>query len=251
MNSESYTYRLKSLVSKERSLPYPSPFNDEEELTAPLLLNTSNSLSTFNTSHSSTGTPTLVFEEGEEDTFHGSKQPVGRRQSCYAVGLLFLAALILLSPLLSLLKTKWLGNQITTLFPPSLDRHSCGCGMDKDKFCDVYGSEANLQLSHIYEGTNIRVDKALKTALSGGSLVIGVMGGSVSACHGVAADPSGYSSGCYVNQVARWLNESLPVKDGHTIHNGAIGGMDSRCVSHTIFYFDNSSCRLAFTPFAE
>lgn len=221
MSSRPYQYQLQSFVSKDRNFSHSSPF-DDDELIEPLLLASSNSLSTITASPSEPLTPTLGLNED------GIDRVLRRRQNRYAIALLFLAAsVLLLTPFLSIFDLHWLNfrfiNPLSSSYGPS-----CGCGMAGDNFCTVYGSQVNLQRSRIYEGTGVKIDKVLQKALSGDSLVIGVMGGSVSACHGVPVSPSAEASGCYVNQVINWFRENIPVKGGHTVHNGAVGGMDSR-----------------------
>lgn len=85
----------------------------------------------------------------------------------------------------------------------------------------------------------------INRAQTGQQLKVGIMGGSVSACHGVhpspdwpAGDPSG--PGCYSTLFAQWLQQAFPPFNGqpHSVVNGAIGGMDSSyyafCGTHHI-----------------
>lgn len=59
---------------------------------------------------------------------------------------------------------------------------------------------------------------------------IGIMGGSISACHGATTNGDPMDSVCYPRILANWLEERLGDGTGDSIvmRNGAIGGMDSR-----------------------
>lgn len=108
---------------------------------------------------------------------------------------------------------------------------TCECGSSLDNFCKVYSGSRALQRSIIHEGTNVRVDRLLQKARHGKRLSLAIMGGSVSACHGVAEDHDMLSPACYGARILEWFQKALPVSGGHVMHNGAIGAMDSRYVS--------------------
>lgn len=111
---------------------------------------------------------------------------------------------------------------------------NCACGttssVSGDRLCRLYGHDT-LDRSLLYEGSGSRVRRALGKARKGLPLKLGVLGGSVSACHGVhpspewkQGDPKG--PGCYTTLLQQWIHETF----GHAgveIENGAIGGMDS------------------------
>ncbi|KAJ9101773.1 hypothetical protein QFC21_003112 [Naganishia friedmannii] len=114
-----------------------------------------------------------------------------------------------------------------------------------ERMCDVYTKEA-LARSRLHLGTGARVQRMLyKASRDRTRLKVGILGGSVSACHAVhpnpeypQGDPNG--PGCYPALLKDWLNERLPLADEqeHEIMNGAIGGMDSSyyafCGTHHI-----------------
>ena len=110
--------------------------------------------------------------------------------------------------------------------------HTCNCPPSPDnnplyKFCATYGPET-LARTRIHTGTNYRIDRLLEKAKRGEGLVLSLMGGSVSACHGVDHDSMGRA--CYSRRILDWFDERFPVAGGHVFVNGAIGGMDSRWV---------------------
>jgi len=110
--------------------------------------------------------------------------------------------------------------------------HTCNCPLPPNnnplyKFCATYGPET-LARTRIHTGTNFRIDRLLEKAKRGERLVLSLLGGSVSACHGVDHDSMGRA--CYSRRVLDWFDEQFPVADGHVFENGAIGGMDSRWV---------------------
>ena len=114
----------------------------------------------------------------------------------------------------------------------STQMHACNCPPSPDnnplyKFCATYGPET-LARTRIHTGTNYRIDQLLAKAKRGEALVLSLMGGSVSACHGVDHDSMGRA--CYSRRVLDWFDERFPVAGGHVFVNGAIGGMDSRWV---------------------
>jgi hypothetical protein len=113
--------------------------------------------------------------------------------------------------------------------------HNCNCPPSPNNnplytFCATYGPET-LARTRIYTGTNYRIDRLLEKAKRGERLVLSLMGGSVSACHGVDHDSMGRA--CYSRRILDWFDERFPVAGGHFFENGAIGGMDSRWVRKT------------------
>lgn len=101
----------------------------------------------------------------------------------------------------------------------------CACGIPSlpadppssgEHLCDIYGKET-LARSRLFLGTGARVQRMLATAqLERRPLKVGVLGGSVSACHAVhpspshpQGDPSG--PGCYTTLFKQWLNHRLPL----------------------------------------
>jgi hypothetical protein len=114
--------------------------------------------------------------------------------------------------------------------------HTCSCPPSPSKnplyeFCATYGPET-LARTRIHTGTNYRIDRLLEKAKRGERLVLGLMGGSVSACHGVDHDSMGQA--CFSRRILDWFNERFPVAGGHEFKNGAMGGMDSRWVRKDI-----------------
>jgi hypothetical protein len=113
--------------------------------------------------------------------------------------------------------------------------HTCTCPPSPNNdplyiFCATYGPET-LARTRIHTGTNYRIDRLLEKAKQGERLVLSLMGGSVSACHGVDHDPMGRA--CYSHRILDWFDARFPVAGGHVFVNGAIGGMDSRWVRRT------------------
>ena len=58
-------------------------------------------------------------------------------------------------------------------------------------------------------------------------LRVGILGGSVSACHAVAPLGETMVKGCYGRDFGDWLSARFG-GDAVTVQNSAIGGMDSR-----------------------
>ncbi|OXC65398.1 hypothetical protein C361_02228 [Cryptococcus neoformans Tu259-1] len=117
----------------------------------------------------------------------------------------------------------------------------CGATDEGKRLCSLYHEEG-LRNSRLIEGTGARIRKVLQKARNGEKIKIGVLGGSVSACHGVhpsdrfpQGDPAG--PGCYTSLLMEWFKKTFPDAD-HEFMNGAIGGMDSSyyafCGTHHI-----------------
>lgn len=114
---------------------------------------------------------------------------------------------------------------------------SCTCGgsssTEGDRLCRLYGQET-LDRSLLFEGSGARVRRALGKARAGLPLKLGILGGSVSACHGVHPSPEWHQGdpegpGCYTTLLQWWIDNTFGDggAEGHQIENGAIGGMDS------------------------
>lgn len=161
------------------------------------------------------------------------------------------ALLLIIFALLSLVGYQ---NRQAIPLPPSIRPHleyaptssggpharSCLCPMTTtgQRLCQTY-PPASLKRSRIYTGTNSRMKRVLSNYLkarqrgSKRQLKVGIMGGSVSACHGVAEDGDILGKECYGRVFGDWFNERLGggfAGGGErvTMTNGAIGGMDSR-----------------------
>ncbi|KAL7421533.1 hypothetical protein Q5752_003302 [Cryptotrichosporon argae] len=117
----------------------------------------------------------------------------------------------------------------------------CGATREGERLCSVYRPEG-LRTSRLVEGTGARVRNMLAHARDGRPIKVGILGGSVSACHGVhpskdypQGDPNG--PGCYPSLVKDWFEATFPDNDVEFM-NGAIGGMDSSyyafCGTHHI-----------------
>lgn len=104
----------------------------------------------------------------------------------------------------------------------------CSCGTEPfgSALCTSYSAPA-LERSRLFAGTGARTRKFLDTATQR-PVKVGILGGSVSACHGVDTDSMGKS--CYARRIVDWMREKLynGKEEGVVAVNGAIGGMDSR-----------------------
>ncbi|KAG8907442.1 hypothetical protein FRB99_004237 [Tulasnella sp. 403] len=105
------------------------------------------------------------------------------------------------------------------------------------RVCGMYPPAA-LKRSQTHLGTGQRVKQVItkfQRDRANGSdrrLRVGIMGGSVSACHGVAEHGDMMGPQCYGRILGDWLNERLgggPAGGGQVVdvQNGAIGGMDA------------------------
>lgn len=94
-----------------------------------------------------------------------------------------------------------------------------------DELGNVYGPEAILKTrSHV--GSSERVRRVLRRAMAGLPITIGVLGGSVSSCHGLdatTAHPLGNPIGpnCYPHRLFAWLNDVFP-HPANELTNGAL-----------------------------
>ncbi|KAM0748157.1 hypothetical protein T439DRAFT_304517 [Meredithblackwellia eburnea MCA 4105] len=94
-----------------------------------------------------------------------------------------------------------------------------------DELGQVYGRDAIMKTrSHV--GGSERIKKVIKRAMQGYPITIGVLGGSVSSCHGLdatMAHPLGNPIGpnCYPHRVFSWLNDVFP-HPANELTNGAL-----------------------------
>ncbi|KAG8933358.1 hypothetical protein FRC01_009683 [Tulasnella sp. 417] len=142
------------------------------------------------------------------------------------------------------------------------NRHARSCLCSKtptgQRLCSTYPPAA-IKRSRLVSSTNARMKtvlaKFIRERESGSMrrLKVGIMGGSVSACHGVAEDGDSLGKECYARIVGDWLDERLAGGEAGwrnmvEVKNGAIGGMDARfphSVAETFFHPDG------FHPTAE
>ncbi|GFZ44294.1 hypothetical protein JCM24511_02016 [Saitozyma sp. JCM 24511] len=110
-------------------------------------------------------------------------------------------------------------------------RCTCGATDDGKRMCEVYGAEG-LERSRLVQGSGARMKRMLAKAQAGKDIKIGVLGGSVSACHGVHPRteefPKGDKAGaaCYTTLVTDWFARTFP-QSKVELSNGAVGGTDS------------------------
>lgn len=93
-----------------------------------------------------------------------------------------------------------------------------------DELGNVYGQEAIMK-TRAHVGSSERIKKVIKRAMAGLPITIGVLGGSVSSCHGLdttQAHPLGNPIGpnCYPHRVFSWLNDVFP-HPANELTNGA------------------------------
>lgn len=93
-----------------------------------------------------------------------------------------------------------------------------------DELGNVYGREAIVK-TRTHVGSAERVRKVIKRAMAGLPVTIGVLGGSVSSCHGLdatQAHPLGNPVGpnCYPHRIFSWLNDVFP-HPANELTNGA------------------------------
>ncbi|KAH9811212.1 hypothetical protein DFH28DRAFT_982543 [Melampsora americana] len=94
-----------------------------------------------------------------------------------------------------------------------------------DELGQVYGQQAILKTrTHI--GSSDRVKRVLRRAMSGLPITIGILGGSISSCHGLdatTAHPLGNPIGpnCYPHRIFSWLNDVFP-HPANELTNGAL-----------------------------
>lgn len=95
---------------------------------------------------------------------------------------------------------------------------------DGDELGQVYGQQAILK-TRTHEGSSERIRRVLRRAMSGLPITIGVLGGSISSCHGLdatTAHPLGNPIGpnCYPHRIFSWLNDVFP-HPANELTNGA------------------------------
>jgi hypothetical protein len=93
-----------------------------------------------------------------------------------------------------------------------------------DELGTVYGQGAIMK-TRAHVGSSDRVKKVIKRAMAGLPITIGVLGGSVSSCHGLdatTAHPLGNPVGpnCYPHRLFSWLNDVFP-HPANELTNGA------------------------------
>lgn len=93
-----------------------------------------------------------------------------------------------------------------------------------DELGAVYGQDAIMK-TRAHVGSSERVQKVIKRAMAGLPITIGVLGGSVSSCHGLdatMAHPLGNPVGpnCYPHRLFSWLNDVFP-HPANELTNGA------------------------------
>lgn len=93
-----------------------------------------------------------------------------------------------------------------------------------DELGAVYGEDAIMK-TRAHVGSSERVRKVIKRAMAGLPITIGVLGGSVSSCHGLdatMAHPLGNPIGenCYPHRLFSWLNDVFP-HPANELTNGA------------------------------
>ncbi|KIO29582.1 hypothetical protein M407DRAFT_167269 [Tulasnella calospora MUT 4182] len=124
-------------------------------------------------------------------------------------------------------------------FAGSRHARSCLCPRTPtgQRLCSTYPPAA-IKRSQLVSSTNARMKtvlaKFMRERESGSMrrLKVGIMGGSVSACHGVAEDGDSMGKECYARIVGDWLDERLGGGEAGwgkmvEVKNGAIGGMDA------------------------
>ncbi|QRV85463.1 carbohydrate esterase family 16 protein [Ceratobasidium sp. AG-Ba] len=118
-------------------------------------------------------------------------------------------------------------SNVTNTSSIAVLENPCGCGTAPfgSALCTSYTAPA-LERSRLFSGTGARTRRFLDVA-SRRPVKVGILGGSVSACHGVDVDSMGKS--CYARRIVDWMRERLynGKEDGVIASNGAIGGMDS------------------------
>ncbi|MBW0504757.1 hypothetical protein O181_044472 [Austropuccinia psidii MF-1] len=96
---------------------------------------------------------------------------------------------------------------------------------ENDELGQVYGSQALLKTrTHI--GSCERIHRVIRRAMAGLPITIGILGGSISSCHGLdatAAHPLGNPIGpnCYPHRIFTWLNDVFP-HPANELTNGAL-----------------------------
>lgn len=96
---------------------------------------------------------------------------------------------------------------------------------ETDELGQVYGSQALLK-TRTHVGSSDRVRRVIRRAMAGLPITIGILGGSISSCHGLdatAAHPLGNPIGpnCYPHRIFTWLNDVFP-HPANELTNGAL-----------------------------
>lgn len=95
----------------------------------------------------------------------------------------------------------------------------------QDELGNVYGQNSIMK-TRAHVGSSDRIKKVIKRAMAGLPITIGVLGGSVSSCHGIdatMAHPLGNPTGpnCYPGRLFDWLNDVFP-HPANELTNGAL-----------------------------
>ncbi|KAH8928129.1 hypothetical protein BT69DRAFT_1257733 [Atractiella rhizophila] len=101
----------------------------------------------------------------------------------------------------------------------------CPSYSSTDEIGNIYGPEAIFR-TRAHVGSTERVKRLIKRAMGGLPITIGILGGSVSACHGLdatVAHPLGNPIGpnCYPHRLFTWLNDVFP-HPANELTNGAL-----------------------------
>ncbi|POW13995.1 hypothetical protein PSTT_03349 [Puccinia striiformis] len=96
---------------------------------------------------------------------------------------------------------------------------------ETDELGQVYGSQALLK-TRTHVGSSDRIRRVIRRAMAGLPITIGILGGSISSCHGLdatAAHPLGNPIGpnCYPHRIFTWLNDVFP-HPANELTNGAL-----------------------------
>ncbi|KAG9002925.1 hypothetical protein FRB90_011284 [Tulasnella sp. 427] len=172
-----------------------------------------------------------------------------RSTICLAIMLVFVSGLLIWTSLPKFQRPVSTKQPVSPLpteqsadLPFSGNRHARSCLCPRtptgQRLCKTYPPAA-LKRSRLVSSTNARIknvlDKFVRERESGSMrrLKVGIMGGSVSACHGVAEDGDSLGKECYGRIVGDWLDERLGGGEGGwgtmvEVKNSAIGGMDAR-----------------------
>lgn len=128
-------------------------------------------------------------------------------------------------------KAKSLSSSSSNLLQPDIANFTepapftfCPTFGPNDELGQVYGRDA-ISKTRAHVGSSERVRKVIKRAMSGLPVTIGVLGGSISSCHGLQGtrehpmgDPIGKS--CYPHRIFTWLNDVFP-HPANELTNGA------------------------------
>ncbi|SCV72078.1 BQ2448_4772 [Microbotryum intermedium] len=117
------------------------------------------------------------------------------------------------------------GGSAPTNFSEAPPFTFCPSYGSSDELGNKYGREA-ISKTRSHVGSSARVQKVIKRAMAGLPITVGVLGGSISSCHGLDASPAhplGNPIGpnCYPHRVFSWLNDVFP-HPANELTNGAL-----------------------------